>query len=232
MLSTSMIDGFSAANGSPRSVTRARGVEDMGSQDFLALMIAQMENQDPTQPMDQLAFMSQLAQFGTVSGVQELNLGISELASSFSSGQAIQASNLIGRSVATESNLGHLAIAGADAEGNTVFAMQASVDVGPGATGGRFHVHDAQGEIVFTGNLPPRSGVIPVMWDGVDSEGNQLPPGEYNISAESIIGNVAQPARVYGHDQVVSVAIGAGNVVTLNLASGRSINASDAREIF
>ena len=33
----------------------------------MALMIAQMENQDPTQPMDQLAFMSQLAQFGTVS---------------------------------------------------------------------------------------------------------------------------------------------------------------------
>ena len=156
MLSTSMIDGFSAASGSPSSDSRARGVEDMGSQDFLALMIAQMENQDPTQPMDQLAFMSQLAQFGTVSGVQELNIGISDLASSFSSGQAIQAAGLIGRSVATESNVGHLAIAGTDASGNTVFAMQASVDVGPGASGGRFYVHDVHGEIVFTGNLPSR----------------------------------------------------------------------------
>lgn len=232
MLSTSMIDGFSAASGSPRSDSRARGVEDMESQDFLALMIAQMENQDPTQPMDQLAFMSQLAQFGTVSGVQELNIGISDLASSFSSGQAIQAAGLIGRSVATESNVGHLAIAGTDASGNTVFAMQASVDVGPGASGGRFYVHDVHGEIVFTGNLPSRSGVIPVMWDGVDSEGNQLPPGDYNISAESLIGDITQPARVFGHDQVVSVAIGAGNIVTLNLASGRSINASEAHEIF
>ena len=46
-------------------------------------MIAQMENQDPTQPMDQLAFMSQLAQFGTVSGVQELNVAMSDLATKY-----------------------------------------------------------------------------------------------------------------------------------------------------
>jgi flagellar basal-body rod modification protein FlgD len=204
----------------------------MGSEDFLALMIAQMENQDPTQPMDQMAFMSQLAEFGTVSGVQELNLGMSELSTTITGSQAIQASSLIGRSVATESNNGHLAVAGSDDTGNTVFAMRASVDVGPGASGGRFYVHNVQGDVVFTGDLPPRSGVIPVVWDGVDSEGNQLPPGQYQISAEANMGNSTREARVYGHDRVVSVAIGAGNAITLNLASGRSIDASDAREIF
>jgi flagellar basal-body rod modification protein FlgD len=232
MLNTSSIDNFSAVTASRSSETSAKGVEDMGSQDFLALMIAQMENQDPTQPMDQLAFMSQLAQFGTVSGVQELNGAMAELASSLTGSQAIQASSLIGRSIATESNTGHLAVAGNDADGNTVLAMRASVDVGPGAAGGRFYVHNVQGDIVFSGELPPRSGVIPVVWDGVDSEGNQLPPGQYQISAESNIGNTTRTARVFGHDQVVSVAIGAGNAITLNLASGRSIDASDAREIF
>ena len=179
MLNTGGIDSFTALNPSERSDSRVKGVEDMGSQDFLALMIAQMENQDPTQPMDQLAFMSQLAQFGTVSGVQELNVAMSDLATSVTGSQAIQASNLIGRSVATESNTGHLAIAGNDEAGNTVLAMRASVDVGPGASGGRFYVHNVQGDIVFSGNLPPRSGVIPVVWDGVDSEGNQLPPGQH-----------------------------------------------------
>ena len=102
----------------------------------------------------------------------------------------------------------------------------------PGASGGRFYVHNAQGDVVFSGNLPPRSGVIPVVWDGIDSEGNQLPPGQYQISAEANFGNSTREARVYGHDRVVSVAIGAGNAITLNLASGRSIDASDAREIF
>ena len=232
MLSTSALDSFSTTASRSSSGSGAQGVEDMGSQDFLALMIAQMENQDPTQPMDQLAFMSQLAQFGTVSGVQELNLAVTDLSSSLTGGQVIQASSLIGRSVATESNMGHLAAAGNDAEGNSVYAMRASVDVGPGASGGQFYVHNVQGDVVFTGNLPPRSGVIPVVWDGVDSDGNQLPPGEYQIAAESRIGNTSRPARVFGHDQVVSVAIGAGNSVTLNLASGRSIDATDAREIF
>jgi flagellar basal-body rod modification protein FlgD len=182
--------------------------------------------------MDQMAFMSQLAEFGTVSGVQELNLGMSELSTTITGSQAIQASSLIGRSVATESNNGHLAVAGNDESGNTVFAMRASVDVGPGASGGRFYVHNVQGDVVFTGDLPPRSGVIPVVWDGVDSDGNQLPPGQYQISAEANMGNSTREARVYGHDRVVSVAIGAGNAITLNLASGRSIDASDAREIF
>ncbi len=232
MLNTGGIDSFTTLNPSERSNSRAKGVEDMGSQDFLALMIAQMENQDPTQPMDQLAFMSQLAQFGTVSGVQELNVAMSDLTTSVTGSQAIQASNLIGRSVATESNTGHLAIAGSDEAGNTVLAMRASVDVGPGASGGRFYVHNVQGDIVFSGNLPPRSGVIPVVWDGVDSEGNQLPPGQYQISAEANLGASTRAARVYGHDQVVSVAIGAGNTITLNLASGRAIDARDAREIF
>ena len=232
MLNTGGINSFAGLNPSERSNSRAKGVEDMGSQDFLALMIAQMENQDPTQPMDQLAFMSQLAQFGTVSGVQELNVAMSELATSVTGSQAIQASSLIGRSVATESNTGHLAIAGGDEAGNTVLAMRASVDVGPGASGGRFFVHNVQGDIVFSGNLPPRSGVIPVVWDGVDSEGNQLPPGQYQISAEASFGNSTRAARVYGHDRVVSVAIGAGNAITLNLASGRTIDARDAREIF
>ena len=62
MLTSSPMDIFQAAN--PRDAGRSgsRNVEDMGSEDFMALMIAQMENQDPTQPMDQLAFMSQLAQ--------------------------------------------------------------------------------------------------------------------------------------------------------------------------
>lgn len=232
MLSTGGIDSFTALNPRQGSDSRAQGVEDMGSEDFLALMIAQMENQDPTQPMDQMAFMSQLAEFGTVSGVQELNLGMSDLATTITGSQAIQASSLIGRSVATESNNGHLAVAGSDEAGNAVFAMRASVDVGPGASGGRFYVHNVQGDVVFSGDLPPRSGVIPVVWDGVDSEGNQLPPGKYQISAESNIGNRTRAARVFGHDQVVSVAIGAGNSITLNLASGRSIDASDAREIF
>ena len=106
MLSTTALNSFSATASSPASGSGAQGVEDMGSQDFLALMIAQMENQDPTQPMDQLAFMSQLAQFGTVSGVQELNLAVTDL-SSPSSCQAVRIDILSLPTGTVIPNLGH-----------------------------------------------------------------------------------------------------------------------------
>jgi flagellar basal-body rod modification protein FlgD len=91
MLTSSPMDIFQAANPREASRSGSRNVEDMGSEDFMALMIAQMENQDPTQPMDQLAFMSQLAQFGTVSGVQELNQAFGDLSTNLTGAQAIQA---------------------------------------------------------------------------------------------------------------------------------------------
>ena len=70
MINNSPADLFSALNPAQAGeASRSRNVSDMGSDDFLTLMIAQMKNQDPTQPMDQMAFMSQLAQFGTLSGV-------------------------------------------------------------------------------------------------------------------------------------------------------------------
>ena len=232
MLTSSPMDIFQAANPRDASRSGSRNVEDMGSEDFMALMIAQMENQDPTQPMDQLAFMSQLAQFGTVSGVQELNQAFGDLSTNLTGAQAIQASSLVGRSVATNSSTGHLGAVGLNADGEPVFSMRASIDMGVGADGGKFYVHDANGDVVFTGNLPPGSGAMPVIWDGVASNGEQLPPGDYHISADVNLDGSSRSARVYGHDQVVSVAIGAGNQVTLNLSSGRSMDVSDVKEFF
>ena len=69
MLNTSPMDLYAPANARGAERSGSTRVEDMGSEDFLALMIAQMKHQDPTQPMDQMAFMSQMAQFGTVSGI-------------------------------------------------------------------------------------------------------------------------------------------------------------------
>ena len=109
--------------------------------------------------------------------------------------------------------------------------MRASIDMGVGADGGKFYVHDTNGAVVFTGGLPPGSGAMPVIWDGVASNGKQLPP-VITISADVNLDGSSRSARVYGHDQVVSVAIGAGNQVTLNLSSGRSMDVSDVKEFF
>ncbi len=211
---------------------KSRSVEEMGSEEFLTLMIAQLENQDPTKPMDQMAFMSQLAQFAQVSGIQELNDSFSSLTGTLTGQQALQASQMVGRSVSTSSNVGNLGVIGNDADGNPVARMSASVDMGNNASGGSFYIQDMSGQLVFSGNLPPGSGSLPVVWNGVDAEGNALPPGQYRISAEVTRNGKTQPAVVYAHEQVVSVAIGAGNTVTLNLANGQSLGINEVKEFF
>ncbi len=233
MITNSPANLFSALNpAQAEGATRSRDVSDMGSDDFLTLMIAQMKNQDPTKPMDQMAFMSQLAQFGTLSGVQELNGAFGEMSNNLTGAQAVQASALVGRSVATDSQMASLAPAGRNENGDVVNLLSATVDMGSYSEGGVFQVRDSSGRLVFSGDLPNGSGHMPVVWDGQAADGSYLPPGDYQVSAQIVRGGAESAARVYGHDTVVSVALGANNTVTLNLASGRSIDVSDVKEFF
>lgn len=210
----------------------SRNISDMGSDDFMALMIAQMKHQDPTKPMDNMAFMSQLAEFSSLSGIQELNGSFGELSTNLTGAQAVQASSLVGRSVAMDSQTAALAPVGRNESGVTVNMLSATVDMGDGSDGGVFEVRDDAGQLVFSGQLPAGSGNVPVVWDGEASDGSHLPPGDYNISARVERGGDLRDARVYGHDTVISVAIGSGNQVTLNLASGRAVDVSDVKEFF
>ncbi len=233
MINNTPSDIFTSFNpGQTAEASRSRNVSDMGSDDFMALMIAQMKHQDPTKPMDQMAFMSQLAEFSSLSGIQELNGAFGQLSSNLTGSQAVQASSLVGRSVAMDSQVATLAPVGRDENGDSVSLLSATVDMGSGSDGGVFEVKDASGQLVFSGQLPAGSGNIPVVWDGEASDGSRLPPGEYNISARVERGGDLREARVYGHDTVISVAIGNGNQVTLNLASGRSVDVSDVKEFF
>lgn len=233
MINNSPADLFSALNPAQTAESsRSRNVSDMGSDDFMALMIAQMKHQDPTKPMDQMAFMSQLAEFSSLSGIQELNGAFGELSTNLTGAQAVQASSLVGRSVAMDSQVAALAPVGRNEDGELVNLLSATVDMGEGSDGGVFEVRDGSGRLVFSGQLPAGSGRVPVVWDGEASDGSLLPTGDYNISARVERAGDLRDARVYGHDTVISVAIGNGNQVTLNLASGRSIDVSDVKEFF
>jgi len=233
MINSTPTDIFTSLNtGQTAQASSSRNISDMGSDDFLELMIAQMKHQDPTKPMDQMAFMSQLAEFSSLSGIQELNGSFGELSTNLTGAQAVQASSLVGRSVAMDSQTASLTPVGRNDAGEIVNLLSATVDMGTGSDGGVFEVRDDAGQLVFSGQLPAGSGNIPVVWDGEASDGSRLPAGDYNISARVERGGDLRDARVYGHDTVISVAIGSGNQVTLNLASGRAVDVSDVKEFF
>jgi len=71
---------------------------------FMKLLVAQMQNQDPLNPLDNAQVTTQMAQISTVTGLEKLNVGISGLSGQFVQLQAMQSAALIGRDVAVEGN--------------------------------------------------------------------------------------------------------------------------------
>lgn len=206
-------------------------VEELGSEDFLTLMVAQLKNQDPTKPMDNMQFMGQLAQFSTVAGIQEMQEGFSDLAASMTANQTVQAAGLVGRDVVTEGNVGNL-VNYTNAEGESISLLNATIDFGGSTSGGQIYIQDLQGRLVYSADLPAStSSTMPVQWNGLDSSGNALPPGSYRVSAEATIGGQNQSVSVYAHQRVVSVAIDqVTGGVSLNLENGQSVAVNAVKE--
>jgi len=91
----------SAAGGDATNLGGATSAEDQSNR-FLKLLVAQMSNQDPLNPMDSAQVTSQMAQISTVQGVQTLNKTVSGLDSQFTQLQTMQGAALVGHDVATE----------------------------------------------------------------------------------------------------------------------------------
>src|SRR5690606_22125893 len=72
---------------------------DLGKNEFLELLVAQLNNQNPLEPQENGEFIGQLAQFSTVEGVEKLNSSMETILSGYQSSQALQASSLVGRKV-------------------------------------------------------------------------------------------------------------------------------------
>ena len=205
---------------------------DMGADDFLTLMVAQLQHQDPTKPMDNTEFVAQLAQFSTSTGVQELNESFGGLSAALSSSQMLQATDLVGRQITTESNVGFLETA-TDADGEPVAALDATVSLG-GNRGDMLYVQDMTGQLIFSTALPAdATGDFPVRWSGLDAEGNMMPPGSYRISAETSMGGAVSAVPVYAHNRVQSVSIDpATGTALLNLVDGSKLSFAEIRNIF
>ncbi|SRR6056297_12760 len=195
---------------------------ELGQEDFLELMVAQLENQDPTSPMDNFEFLSQIAQFGTVDGIQGLQQGFSELSGILYANQTLQAAGLVGSNVVTESNLGSLS---AEAP------LDATIDLPSSSSEVMLYVQDNTGRLVHSRALGAvNAGELNVQWDGIGDDGNPLPPGQYRVSAEAVIGGQVQAVPAYAHARVESVTVDQSKgSVMLNLAGGDQVALSSVK---
>lgn len=141
---------------------------------FLTLLVTQLRNQDPLNPLDNAQVTTQLAQISTVSGINQLNDTVAALAASFTAGQYLQASGLVGRDVVVAGD--KLALGEEDP---AAFGLAIAKD----ADSVQVTIKDAAGVVVRTLDLGAlKSGIRHFEWDGKDAAGKAMAPGDYRIS--------------------------------------------------
>jgi flagellar basal-body rod modification protein FlgD len=214
------------SNGQPQSSpAKATDVATLGQDAFLKLMITQLKNQDPFKPLESGEFLSQLAQFSTVSGVQDLQASFKDMATALVSNQALQASSLLGRSVLVSRTSGLLSAGG---------TLSGAVDVPASASSVVVNVTDQNGQLVRQLNLGTQAkGLASYAWDGKLADGSTAAPGIYNVSAQLMVNGTSQgSASVLVNARVESVTIGADQSgLTLSLEGLGDIAFSDVRQI-
>src|SRR5680860_327074 len=90
----------------------ASGKGELGKNEFMELMLAQLKNQNPLEPQDNGEFISQLAQFSSLEEMQKLSGTVEDVVGQFRSSQALQASAMVGKTVLAPSEVGILGAAG------------------------------------------------------------------------------------------------------------------------
>jgi flagellar basal-body rod modification protein FlgD len=190
---------------------------------FLQLLVAQLKNQDPTNPMDSSQMTSQLAQINTVSGISQLNTTLSSLSTQLSAGQQSQAALLIGSTVLAPGN----SVAVASGKANA-FGVQLTNAVGDL----QVVIKNKAGQIVSTLDLGKQAaGTIPVGWTPVDASGNALPDGTYSISAVGTINGQPATATTLSAATVQSVVMQANGTPGLALSNGTTVGLTSVAAI-
>ncbi len=195
----------------------------LGQEDFMALMVAQLRNQDPFEPMENGDFLAQIAQFSQVSGLQDLQKSFNELSESLVSNQALQAATLVGREVLAPTGLGVLAQGG---------SIRGSVELPTASSEVAVKVYDSAGQLVRRLPLGSQAaGDVHFNWDGLRDDGTYAPPGTYLISAEAEFNGRNEAIEALVANQVNGVTLGRGGGLLLDLAGVGPLDFSQVKQI-
>ena len=195
----------------------------LGIDEFLTLMTAQLKNQDPMKPLEGTEFISQLATFDTVSGVQEMGTSLETLAASLRSTQTLNGSSMVGRDIlASADSITHT-------QGGTV---NGEIDVPAGATSVQVRITDSTGAVVREITLPNTAGTQSFTWDGQRGDGTAAGSDTYDIEAIASVGGQSGSLDLLLAGRVSSVSIDAtGTNLTLNTSALGSVAMADVRRV-
>jgi flagellar basal-body rod modification protein FlgD len=202
----------------PASSATTAASDANASQDrFLKLLVAQLANQDPMNPMDNAQMTSQMAQINTVTGIQQVNETLKGMASQFSSLQVLQGSSMVGRGVLIESNT----MARIDG------VASGAIDLAGPSDAVKIDILSPGGQVLDSFNLGAlAAGRHPFSWDASTYQGSGEP--SYRVTATQ--GGNPILTTSLARDTVVSVGSENG-AMTMQLLGRGTVSYNDIKAI-
>ncbi len=212
---------LSAVNGtgSSGSTSAAQDTQDQ----FLKLLVTQMKNQDPLNPMDNAQVTSQMAQLSTVTGIEKLNTTLQTMSTALGAAQSLQAAGMIGRSVLAPGSSLALSSSGTASGG---FALDQPVDSVV------VTIKNSAGAVVHTATMgAQQAGNVLFQWDGATDSGGTAAPGTYTFEVSATQGGQKVSAQPLSLGSVYAVTLGSQGT-TLDTDVLGSVDVNQVKQIF
>lgn len=213
-------DPYAAINGTTSKTTTKTSAEEQQDR-FLKLLVTQLKNQDPLNPMDNAQMTSQMAQMSTVSGIERLNSTLNSLVDNIGTSQSMQAASMIGKGVLVPGS--QLTLSNG--------AAYAGINLASAADQVTLKIMDSSGNVIQTEKLGAHdAGVFNIAWDGVLADGTKATDGNYKFSVEAVQGGnkVTATALQIG---TVSALVRSSNGFLLDLGALGTVDFSDVQQI-
>ncbi len=224
-ISTQPVLRDSAASSNGNSAT------DLQNQ-FMTLLVAQLKNQDPTNPMDNGELTSQLAQINTLSGIEQLNTTLGSISGQISASQSMENTLLIGHGVMLP---GDTILAGKDSssEDGGMTTTPFGVDTPASVSDAVATITDSDGNVMATLDLGSmNAGVHTFQWDGTQEDGSPAPEGKYTVTFSAVTDDTPVDVTALSYAQVYGVTPGEnGSASVLNLGAYGSATLDQIRQI-
>lgn len=209
---------LTSMNGARGTKSTAQDAQDR----FMTLLVTQMKNQDPLNPLDNAQVTSQLAQLSTVTGIDKLNETMLAMSGSFKSSQNLQAASMIGHGVVVPGSNVELK------DGKSVLGF----DLPQNADKIRVLIKDQSGAVVRTmSSNSMTSGFNSMAWDGKTDAGEDAANGNYKFEVTASAGETKLTVTPFSFGLVSSVSFGSQGTM-LSIANAGEVAMSDVKQVF
>lgn len=152
---------------------------NLGKDDFMRLLLTQLQNQDPLKPMEHQEFIAQLAQFGSLEQLTNIGSGIQNLRTGIGENAKLQALSMIGKQVQA---------AGQELEHHEGENLAIPFKSSPDLKLDKVLIADNSGKVIREIDLT-KGQFTEIIWDGKTQEGRMAPSGKYTFKVEGLDGN-------------------------------------------